>query len=218
MFTGLIEDIGTLRKRTPHGDDVTLEIATSIPIDQVELGESIAVNGACLTVTSFGDGAFGVDASTETVRLTSLGGLKVGDRVHLERALSVSGRLGGHIVQGHVDGTGRLVRRTPSGRSWDLWVDVPEALRVELVPKGSVTVDGVSLTVNEVTATGFRLTIIPHTEERTLLIERPIGSVVNIETDILGKYVRRFLGLDEGRVGDLLQRFGYVDPTNDGGS
>lgn len=213
MFTGLIEDIGTLRSRTPHGEDVTLEIATSLPLDGCRLGDSIAVNGACLTVTAMSGDRFSVDASTETLARTSLAGLRVGDRVHLERAMAVGDRLGGHIVQGHVDGTGRLVRRTPSGRSWDLWFDVSEGVRAELVPKGSVTVDGVSLTVNEVGSTGFRVTIIPHTEARTLLIDKPVGAVVNIETDVLGKYVRRFLGLDaSGGLGELLQRFGYTAP------
>jgi riboflavin synthase len=211
MFTGLIEDIGTLTARRGSGQDVTLEIATAIPLADVAIGDSIAVNGVCLTVTSIAGERFSADASRETLDRSSLGRLREGGRVHLERALAANGRLGGHIVQGHVDGTGVLARRTAAGRAWDLWIDVPDALRVELVPKGSVTVDGVSLTVNDVTPTGFRLTIIPHTENKTLLVELPLRSVVNIETDVIGKYVRRYLGLDQrDGMASLLQRFGFT--------
>lgn len=212
MFTGLIEDIGTLRRRTARGDDVSLQLATAIPMAEVALGDSIAVNGVCLTVTSKDAASFTADASVETLRLSSLGKLTVGDRVHLERALQVGGRLGGHFVQGHVDGTGKLLRRAQSGRAWDLWIEIPAALRDELVPKGSIAIDGVSLTVNEVTPVGCRLTIIPHTEDQTLLLDKAVGAVVNIETDMIGKYVKRFVqGASGGeRIGALLSRFGFT--------
>ncbi len=211
MFTGLIEDIGTLAKKTPTRADITVEIQTSLPLSEVALGDSIAVNGACLTVTSISGSSFTADASTETMRLTALGAVKVGERVHLERALRVGDRLGGHFVQGHVDGTGRIVRSARVGRSWDIWVDIGADLLREVVPKGSITVDGVSLTVNELSASGFRLTIVPHTEEASLLAEYRPGRLVNIETDVIGKYVRRLLGLGTDDVSDVLKRFGYTE-------
>jgi riboflavin synthase len=211
MFTGLIADIGTLRRLDPRGDDVTLEIATdAIRADALVLGESVAVNGACLTVTSTTASTFTADASIETLRRTSLGSLAVGHQVHLEQALRVGDRLGGHWVQGHVDGVGSLARRSPAGRAWDLWFDVERAMCDELVPKGSVAVDGVSLTVNEVGEQTFRVTIVPHTEAKTLLLQLAVGARVNIETDVIGKYVRRFLGSSQREgLGDLLSRFGY---------
>ncbi len=210
MFTGLIEDIGTLRQRSSRGSDVSLQLETSLPMSDVRLGDSIAVNGVCLTVTSKDARSFSADVSQESLRHSALGSVRVGDRVHLERALLVGGRLGGHFVQGHVDGVGRLTRRTQVGRAWDLWVELPSAVLAELVPKGSIAVDGVSLTVNELSATAFRLTIVPHTENQTLLLERPIGASLNIETDMIGKYVRRFVqGGREDRMGELLTQFGF---------
>lgn len=211
MFTGLIEDIGTLEKKTPTGVDVTVEVRTSLPLSEVSLGDSIAVNGACLTVTSMGGASFTADASSETMRLTALGSVRPGERVHLERALRVGDRLGGHFVQGHVDGTGRIARSARAGRSWDIWIDVGADLLCEIVPKGSITVDGVSLTVNELSSSGFRLTIVPHTEAETLLAEYRPGRLVNIETDVIGKYVRRLLGLGTDDVSDVLKRFGYTE-------
>ncbi|MCB9507128.1 MAG: riboflavin synthase [Myxococcales bacterium] len=214
MFTGLIEDIGTIRARTPRGADVTLEISTqAIDVSTLALGESVAVNGVCLTVTSAAGGGFSADASVETLASSALGRLRVGDRVHLERALRLGDRLGGHIVQGHVDGTGRLARRSPAGRAWDLWIEAPAALLAELIPKGSVAVDGVSLTVNEVDGREFRLTIIPHTEDKTLLLTLPVGAAVNLETDVIGKYVRRAVGANTpSTLRDTLARFGYTPP------
>lgn len=211
MFTGLIEDIGTVRALQRRGDDVTLRVACGLPTHELTLGESIAVNGACLTVTTILPDGFTADASTETLRLTSLGGLALGDRVHLERALAIGGRLGGHLVQGHVDGTGRLVRRAALGKAWDLHIEANPSLLGELVPKGSITVDGVSLTVNDVDERSFRVTIVPHTESNTLLIDYRVGQVVNLETDIIGKYVKRFLGGDRLGAADLLSRYGYLD-------
>jgi riboflavin synthase len=155
--------------------------------------------------------SFTADASSETMRLTALGAIRAGERVHLERALRVGDRLGGHFVQGHVDGKGRIARSTRAGRSWDIWVDVDSDLLCEVVPKGSITVDGVSLTVNELSESGFRLTIVPHTETGTLLAEYRPGRLVNIETDVIGKYVRRLLGLGTADVSHVLKRFGYTE-------
>lgn len=213
MFTGLIEDLGVVAALTRAGDDVTLSLSTSIPTEELTLGESIAVNGVCLTVTTIGDGSFTADASTETLTRSALGRLKVGDRVHLERALRLSDRLGGHIVQGHVDGVGRIERTTEDGRAWQILLEVPAQLRPELVEKGSITVDGVSLTVNELTPRGCRLTIVRFTEQKTRLVAYPPGTRVNIETDIIGKYVRRLLSGSGSQTAELLERYGY---TNDG--
>lgn len=212
MFTGLIEDIGTLRARNRRGSDETLIIETAIPTAELELGESIAVNGCCLTVTTYDSDSFQVDASVETLALTSIAKLKVGDRVHLERAMKVGGRLGGHIVQGHVDGVGTVERIIDEGRAWQLYVTIPEPLRPEVVSKGSIAVDGVSLTVNELTARGCRLTIIPFTESETLLIRKAVGDPVNIETDVIGKYVRHLLkgGPAHDTTAELLARYGYL--------
>ncbi len=213
MFTGLIEDIGVVSSRTRAGDDVTLTLGTAIPTDELVLGESIAVNGVCLTVTTIGQGTFTADASTETLARSALGRLKAGDRVHLERAMRLGDRLGGHIVQGHVDGVGRIERTTRDGKAWQISLEVPASLRPELVEKGSITVDGVSLTVNELTPRGCRLTIVPFTEQKTLLVAYTAGTTVNVETDIIGKYVRRLLDGGGSHTAELLQLYGY---TNEG--
>lgn len=214
MFTGLVEDIGILRSRVVRGEEESLVIETKIPTEEIVLGESIAVNGCCLTVTDITQTTFSVDASSETMRLTSLGKVKVGEGVHLERATKVGGRLGGHIVQGHVDGVGRLERIVKDGRSWQLYIHIPPSMRPEVVPKGSITIDGVSLTVNELTPTGCRLTIIPFTGTETLLIQRKSGDPLNIETDIIGKYVRHLMKFGgqtpENGTEALLRRMGYI--------
>lgn len=210
MFTGLIEDIGVLRATRRRGEDVQLTVATSIPTSELTLGESIAVNGACLTVTQIGEGTFAADASVETMRLTALSELKPGSEVHLERALPLGGRLGGHLVQGHVDGVGRVARVAPLGKAWDVYIEPSAAILADLVPKGSIAVDGVSLTINTLTDTQFRLTIVPHTEHTTLLTRYAVGRRVNLETDIIGKYVKRYLGGQPSGMDDLLSRYGYT--------
>lgn len=214
MFTGLVEDIGTLRSRQRHGDEERLEIATTMPTDDFVLGESIAVNGCCLTVTSITEDSFTADASSETMRVTSLGQVQVGGGVHLERAMPANGRLGGHIVQGHVDGVGTIDRIVKDGKSWQIYVNIPAELRPEVVAKGSIALDGVSLTVNEITPTGCRVTIIPFTSDETLLTALRAGSRVNIETDIIGKYVRHLMNFSGSSqpsgMRAVLKRAGYL--------
>ena len=213
MFTGLIEDIGKISQRQRTGNDVTFEFQTAIPTAELALGESIAVNGVCLTVTRIGDATFRADASVETMQRSALGQLAVGDDVHLERAMAVGDRLGGHIVQGHVDGVGRIASSRPDGRAFQIELELPAEIRDELVEKGSICVDGVSMTVNELTARGCRLTVVPFTELKTLLVKYSPGRELNIETDIIGKYVRRFLGLSGGPgegVAELLEKYGYT--------
>lgn len=214
MFTGLVEDIGTLRSRQRHGDEERLEITTTLSTDDFTLGESIAVNGVCLTVTSITSDSFTADASSETMRVTSLGEVKIGGGVHLERAMPVDGRLGGHIVQGHVDGVGRIERIVKDGKSWQVFIEIPAPQRPEVVPKGSIAIDGVSLTVNELTPNGCRVTIIPFTGDETLLIKKRAGERVNIETDIIGKYVRHLMNFSDtphaSGMKALLERAGYI--------
>jgi riboflavin synthase len=194
MFTGLIEDIGRLVSRRRRGVDETLEIETAIDVSSVKLGDSIAINGACLTVTSIAARRLTFDASVETLARTALGDVSPSDAVHVERAMRLSDRLDGHLVLGHVDGVGRVRSVRDDGRSHQVWIDVDATLLREMVEKGSVAIDGVSLTINELDARGFRVTIVPWTAERTLLVRRRPGSSVNIETDIIAKYVRRLVG------------------------
>lgn len=192
MFTGLVEDQGTLLGRTSRGPGARLRVQTALP--SLVLGESIAVDGVCLTVDALSDGGFEADASGETLERTTLGTLAVHAHVNLERATPLGGRMGGHIVSGHVDGIGRLAQRTPFGDAQRLTVAFPRELSPFIAEKGSIAVDGISLTVAAVTKKSFRLWIIPHTHEITALRERKVGDTVNLEADLLGKYVERFVG------------------------
>lgn len=194
MFTGLIEDLGTVRELRKGSDSARLSVATAIPMDELELGESIAVNGICLTVTSFGGGSFTADVSPETLSRSNLGALLPGSRVNLERALRLGDRLGGHWVSGHVDAVGTLEQAQRHGNAWRLTFRLPAEVNRYVVEKGSVAIDGISLTVNSVGDETFSVAIIPHTLALTTLKEAKVGARVNIETDILGKYVERLLG------------------------
>jgi riboflavin synthase len=193
MFTGLIEALGTVRRVDLDGAGKTLTVAEQSLAGDLALGDSVAVNGACLTVVSRDAETFRFQAGPETLLRTNLGELVVGDRVNLERSLRLADRLGGHIVQGHVDGVGRVAERHPQGE-WELvWFTCPEHLAAQMVPKGSVTVDGISLTLVDVGVDRFSLALIPHTLERTTLGFKRPGAAVNLETDILGKYVWKYL-------------------------
>ena len=194
MFTGLIQSVGTLLQREPRGGDVRLRIGTgTLPFDDVALGESIAVNGVCLTVIEFDASSFAVDASTETLALTTLGGLAIGAPVNLERAMLPTDRLGGHLVSGHVDGVGRVREVWPDARSQRWRFEVPAALRKYIATKGSICVDGVSLTVNGVDAAGFEVALIPHTVAHTAFSATQVGDAVNLEVDLVARYVERLL-------------------------
>jgi riboflavin synthase len=194
MFTGLVEGRGTVHQL--QREDSAIRLGVSVPESMAggcEIGDSVAINGCCLTVVDFDDRVWAFQAGDETLSKTNLGRLAVGNPVNLERSLPAGGRLGGHFVQGHVDGVGEIVSLGLDGEWATLWVKVPEALARQMVAKGSVTVDGISLTIVEVTRDRFSIALIPHTLDVTTLGVRKAGDAVNIETDILGKYVQRML-------------------------
>ncbi len=214
MFTGLIETIGVVGRCDRNAGGSQLLLSSSLPVAELSNGESIAVDGVCLTVTSFSEKGFAVDVSPESLATTTLGAKKVGAQVNLERALKLSDRLGGHLVSGHIDGQATLqsVRRT--GEFTRLDFKAPESLLTFMVVKGSVAIDGISLTINTVESSGFSVMIIPHTLVNTTLCDRKPGERVNIETDMLGKYVEKFLrsGSAGGVTRELLEKNNFMQP------
>ena len=192
MFTGLIQAVGRLRGAEPRGGDLRLRIDVgALPMDEVQLGESIAVSGVCLTVVEFDQQTFAADVSNETLSLTTLGTLAVGASVNLERALLPTTRLGGHLVAGHVDGIGHVEKTWADGRSQRWRFSAPVGLLRYIANKGSICVDGVSLTVNLADDTGFEVNLVPHTIEHTAFASTPAGSPVNLEVDLIARYVER---------------------------
>lgn len=215
MFTGIIQAVGHLSAITPGSVDTRLTVNVGkLPFEQVEMGESISINGACMTVVAFDQTTFSVDVSKESLTMTTLGKLKVGSPVNLERAVRLSDRLGGHLVSGHVDGVGHVVERLQEGRSWKFTLRVPADLSRYIAHKGSVTVDGVSLTVNAVDGDQFTLQIIPHTLEETIFSEYQAGSEVNIEVDLIARYLERLMTSkalpDKELSADLLTKAGFI--------
>ncbi|MFF0475501.1 riboflavin synthase [Streptomyces sp. NPDC004284] len=196
MFTGIVEELGEVVAVEQLEDASRFRLRGPLVTEGAQHGDSIAVNGVCLTVVEFGDGEFTADVMAETLKRSSLGALETGSRVNLERPMAVGGRLGGHIVQGHVDGTGTILERTPS-EHWELVkVGLPALLSRYVVEKGSITVDGVSLTVVEVGDDWFTISLIPTTLELTTLGIKQSGDPVNLEVDVIAKYVERLLGAD----------------------
>jgi len=194
MFTGIIEGVGKLASADMRGGDARLDIEVgSLPFNDVQLGESIAVNGVCLTVVAFTATRFEADASNETLSLTTLGGLAPGSVVNLERAMRPTDRLGGHLVSGHVDGVGTVIDIQHDARAQRWRFAVPPALSRYIAKKGSICVDGVSLTVNEVDDEGFEVALIPHTVAHTAFARASVGSAVNLEIDLVARYVERLL-------------------------
>jgi len=205
MFTGIIESIGTIRAMTPKGGDVRLLVETGkLDLGDVKPGDSIAVNGVCLTAVQLPGNGFWADVSRETLARTAFVDLKAGSRVNLEKALTPSSRLGGHLVSGHVDGVGEVVSMTRANESWQLVVRAPADLSKYFAYKGSVAIDGVSLTVNRVIdapqGCDFEVNIIPHTHRVTTLRSLRAGSRVNIEVDLIARYVERMLSLRSGNA------------------
>lgn len=193
MFTGIVEELGTIRAVRRGAASAVLSIGASEVLSDLKIGDSVAVNGVCLTVTSLDDGGFTADVMHETLNRSSLGALIPGSRVNLERAMPANGRFGGHIVSGHIDGTGKVASVRPDDNA--LWYTIyaaPELLRC-IVEKGSITIDGISLTVAAVDEKSFSVSLIPHTAAVTTLGKKRAGDTVNLETDIIGKYVEKLL-------------------------
>ncbi len=194
MFTGLIEAVGRLAACEMRGGDARLTFDVGmLGFDDVQLGESIAVNGVCLTVVAFDEHSFQADLSNETLSLTTLGGLRVGAALNLERAMRASDRLGGHLVSGHVDGVGRVLQVTPDARAQRWTFSAPGALLRYIAQKGSICVDGVSLTVNAVGEALFEVALVPHTITHTAFAQTTVGDAVNLEVDLVARYVERLL-------------------------
>ncbi len=194
MFTGIIESIGKIAKMEKRGGDVRLHIATGkLDLSDVALGDSIAVNGVCLTAVVLPGDGFVADVSNETLSLTSLGQLSTGSPVNLEKALTMSTRLGGHLVSGHVDGLGEVIAKSEDARSIRFTVKAPDELAKYIAHKGSITVDGTSLTVNAVKGAEFELNIVPHTAQETIMSEYEVGRKVNLEVDLVARYLERLL-------------------------
>lgn len=210
MFTGIVEGQGKIKRLVMKGADAVAEIESGISMTDVAIGDSIAVNGACLTVTAKTEKAFSADVSAETLARTTLKNLKSGDKVNLEKSLRVGGFIGGHFVLGHVDATGRILSRTQKSGSLILAVEVDDKLSRYVVEKGSVTIDGISLTVNKLEKGRFYVNIIPHTAANTTLMEKKDADWVNIETDILGKYVEKLLQTSPGIDKDFLAKYGFM--------
>lgn len=217
MFTGLIETTGKLVRRTPSGRDARLVVSGALGGEPLALGESIAVDGVCLTVAAIVDAqTFEADASSETLAKTTLGGLEPGRAVNLERALAVGQRMGGHIVTGHVDGVGKIAAKEPVGGALKVTFEAPSELAKFIAPKGSICVCGVSLTVNGVSGNKFDVMLIPHTREKTSLDGLGVGAPVNLEVDIVARYVLRFMdvskssGSSDAAWMDRLQQAGFV--------
>lgn len=193
MFTGIIEEMGVIQVFNRGKKSARLSILADTVLEDLAMGDSITVNGICLTVTSRTDKEFTADVSPETLSITNLGTLKVGDAVNLERAVRVNGRLGGHFVTGHIDGAGRIQDRRQDNEALFLTIEIPQELLRYCIKKGSIAVDGISLTINEITNKDIQVAVIPHTAKVTTLGLKGIGTTVNLECDLIGKYLERLL-------------------------
>ncbi|HWR91827.1 MAG TPA: riboflavin synthase [Desulfobacterales bacterium] len=218
MFTGIIEGLGAVAAIRPVGQGKRLAITADFELAGTKVGDSIAVSGACLTAVAIAGRQFEIDVSPETLARTTLGAARVGERVNLERALRLSDRIDGHLVSGHTDGTGVIASREAAGNAVIVTVAVPEALTRYMIVKGSVAVDGVSLTINRMEADRFSVSIIPYTSGLTTIGFKQKGEGVNIEVDMIGKYVEKFLSAQTGRAAapssgvsmELLAKAGYI--------
>ncbi|MGV8057622.1 MAG: riboflavin synthase [Smithellaceae bacterium] len=210
MFTGIIQGQGKIKRLTMKGADAVLEIESDIVLTDLAIGDSIAVNGACLTVTANTEKTFRADVSAETLSKTTLKNLKSGDKVNLEKSLRVGGFVGGHFVLGHVDATGRILSKTQKSGSLILAVETDEKLTRYIVEKGSVAIDGISLTVNKLEKGRFYVNIIPHTAANTTLMMKKEADWVNIETDVLGKYVEKLMQTPSEIDKDFLAKHGFI--------
>lgn len=212
MFTGIIEEVGKVRSIRTAASSCVLTIGADVVLRDVHIGDSIAVNGTCLTVCSFDKGSFSADVMPETMRRTNLGLLKNGSPVNLERAMAADGRFGGHIVSGHIDGTGRLVSYRREDNAVWVTISADAGILRYIVEKGSIAIDGISLTAARVTDTDFAVSIIPHTGEETTLLHKQAGDLLNLECDIIAKYVEKLCGAQRsgGITEDFLAKHGFM--------
>jgi riboflavin synthase len=215
MFTGIIEDKGKVLRVEPRGKEKRLFLEFPVDLTEVHLGDSINVNGVCLTVAEKKDQTVTVDLSSETLQKTTLGHLMEGEKVNLERALKLSDRLGGHIVTGHIDGIGVITEKRRERDFFHLNISLPKSILRYVIQKGSIAIDGISLTVNDFFNEGIHLTIIPYTLQKTTLTDKKVGDGVNIEADVLGKYVEKMLDREEGENKRLdlsfLKEHGFIE-------
>lgn len=216
IFTGIIEELGVVKSIAINGASGCITIKASKVLEGTKLGDSIAVNGTCLTVTSINSDGFSADVMAETVRRTSLSQVGKGDMVNLERAMALNGRFGGHIVSGHIDGTGTITKYKKEENAIWVTIKVPEEILNLIVEKGSICIDGISLTVATVSDRDFQVSIIPHTAKETTLIQKKVGSLVNLENDIVGKYIKKFMDnkqesqskRESGLTMEMLEKYG----------
>ncbi|CAM3053392.1 MULTISPECIES: riboflavin synthase [Moritella] len=194
MFTGIIETVGTLTGLTPKGADVSITVDSGdLDLSDVKLGDSIATNGVCLTVVELLGNGYRADVSLETIKRSGFAHYRIGDKVNLEKALTLSTRLGGHLVSGHVDGVAEIVKISKLGRATEYWLQAPNELARYIAEKGSITIDGISLTINEIDGAKFKLTIVPHTALETTIESYVVGRKVNLEVDVIARYLERIM-------------------------
>lgn len=199
MFTGIVEEIGIVKAIMPGANSIKLSIKANKVLNDTKLGDSIAVNGVCLTVTFLANDYFVADVMPESMRKTNMGLLKIGEKVNLERALTLNSRLGGHIVSGHIDGTAKIVEIQKEDNATRVTIKATDKILKYIISEGSVTLDGVSLTVATLNKDSFTVSLIPHTAEVTTLLSKPIGAIINVENDVIGKYVERLLNFTEDK-------------------
>ncbi|MUK31669.1 riboflavin synthase [Aliivibrio fischeri] len=218
MFTGIIESVGTLQAITPKGEDISVTVNVGqLDMSDVKLGDSIATNGVCLTVVAMTERTYTADLSLETLKRTGFVNYKAGDKVNLEKAMLPTTRFGGHIVSGHVDAVGEIIERHQTGRAIEFWIQLPQTLAKYVVEKGSITVDGISLTVNDIRKNAFKLTIVPHTAAETTMDNFSVGQKVNLEVDVIARYLERLvIGQKEEQpessvTMDLLAKSGFLN-------
>lgn len=207
MFTGIIEEIGKIDSITRKGNSLSLRIKAEKIMSDISIGDSIAVNGICLTVTEFTRDGFCLDSMRETLEKTSLKNSKVGDLVNLERAMTANGRFGGHIVTGHIDGVGKIVEIKKDEIATWYRIESNKKIMQYIIEKGSIAIDGVSLTIVDFTKDSFRVSVIPHTLKETILSNKKIGSIVNLENDCVGKYIERILNINKKQESNISREF-----------
>lgn len=218
MFTGIIKETGTIKKITDKVQDIEFEVSSSVLLKDVKIGDSIAINGVCLTVKSFNGDSFTFDVSSNTLVHTNLGELKTGDKVNLEDSLTPSDKMGGHFVSGHIDCTARIVSIGKTGIAYEVTFELPSEAAPFITERGSVAIDGISLTVTEVAGDSFKVVIIPHTFENTILGSKGTGSSVNIEVDMLARYIANYLnnknqktsGEKDRILKEKLEKYGFI--------